>query len=97
MSTSKATNKEGFQAELFKHVLHALDDHLVDLFNHVFHTCFPLTLSHHTIHLIDKSGSNIDPNNYKNIMIGHMFSKLYATALHLMLSKEFEWRHPRAR
>ena len=35
MSTNKATNEEGIQAEFFKHGLHALDYHLANLFTHV--------------------------------------------------------------
>jgi len=41
MRTNKVTDEEGFQAELFKHDLHALDYHLVDLFNHIVYTGFP--------------------------------------------------------
>jgi hypothetical protein len=40
MSNSKATKKEGFQANFFKHDLYALVSHLVDLFNHVVCTSF---------------------------------------------------------
>jgi hypothetical protein len=97
MNTSKATNEEGFQAELFKQGLHAMDNHLANLFNHVVRTGFPQSWSHHTIHLIHKSGSSVDPNNYRTIMVGHTFSKLYATILHLKLSRELERRQLRAR
>jgi hypothetical protein len=53
--------------------------------------------SHHNIHLIHKSGSSSDPNNYMTIMVGHTFSNLYATVLHMKLSSELEHRHLRAR
>jgi hypothetical protein len=41
MRTNKVTDEEGFQENLFKHDLHALDYHLVDLFNHIVYTGFP--------------------------------------------------------
>jgi hypothetical protein len=48
MSTSKATDEEGFQAEFFKHGLHALDYHLATcltmLFVQVFHRLGHTTL-----------------------------------------------------
>jgi hypothetical protein len=90
MSSSKANNEEGFQAKFFKHSLRALVSHLVDLFNHVVHTSFPSAWSHHIIHPIHKSGPSSDPNNYRMIMVGHTFSKLYATVLHMKLSSELE-------
>jgi hypothetical protein len=97
MSTNKAADEEGFQAEFFKHGLHALDYYLVDLFNHVVCTGFPQAWSHHTIHPIHKSGPSADPNNYRTIMVGHTFSKLYAIVLHMKLSRELERRLLRAR
>jgi len=57
MNTNKATNEEVFQAKFFKHDIFPLYNHLVDLFNHVVHTGFPQTWSHHTIHPIHKLGS----------------------------------------
>jgi hypothetical protein len=97
MSNNKSTDEEGFQAEFFKHGLHALVSHLVDLFNHVVRTGFPSAWSHHIIHPIHKSGPSSDPNNYRTIMVGHTFSKLYATVLHMKLSKELDQRSLRAR
>jgi hypothetical protein len=97
MSNNKATHEEGFQAEFFEHGLHALVSHLDDLFNHVFRTGFPFAWLHRIIHLIHKSGPNSDPNNYKTIMVGHTFSKLYATVLHMKLSNELERRSHRVR
>lgn len=85
MNTSKDANEEGFLVDLFKNGTHWLVLHIVDLFNHVVCLEFPLTLSHHIIHLIHKLGSIADPKNYKEIMVGHMFLKLYAIALHLWL------------
>ena len=90
MNNSKAADEDGFQAEFFKHGLRALVPYLVDLFNHVVCTGFPSTWSQHIIHLIHKSGPSLDPNNYRTIMVGHTFSKLYATSLHLQISKELE-------
>lgn len=71
--------------------LRALVSYLVGLFNHVVRTCFPFAWSHHTIHLIHKSGPRSDPNNYRMIMVGHTFSKLYATILHMRLPNELDW------
>jgi hypothetical protein len=63
-----------------------------------FYTGFPSAWSHHIIHLIHKSTPNSNPNNYRTIMVGHTFSKLYATVLHILkLSSELEHRHLRAR
>jgi hypothetical protein len=92
MHTSKATDEEGFQAKLFKQGLHTMDNQLADLFNHVVCMGFPQSWSHHIIHPIQKSGSSTDPNNYRTIVVGHTFSKLYATALHLKLLRELERR-----
>ena len=41
---------------------------MTDLFNHVVCTWFPPTWSHHTIYLVHKSGSSMDPNNCRMIM-----------------------------
>jgi len=92
MSTNKATDEEGFQAEFFNHRLHPLDYHLVDLCNHVVCLGFPQAWLHHTIHLIHKLGPNADPNNYRMIIVGDTFSKLYVTILHMNLSRELERR-----
>jgi hypothetical protein len=97
MNNNKAADEEGFQAEFFKHGLRALVSHLADLFNHVVRTGFPSAWSHHIIHPIHKSGPSSDPNNYRMIMVGHTFSKLYATTLHRKLSSELERRHLRAK
>jgi hypothetical protein len=69
MSTNKAADEEGFQAKFFEHDLHALDYHLANLFNHGVCTGFPQAWLHHTIYPIHKSGPNLDPNNYKTIMV----------------------------
>jgi hypothetical protein len=39
----------------------------------------------------------MDPNNFKTIMVGHTFSKLYPTVFHLKLSRELERRQLSAR
>lgn len=97
MNTSKATNEEGFQLEFFEHVLHALDNHLAYLFNHVVRIGFSQAWSHHTIHSIHKSGPSVDPNNYRTIMVVHTFSKLYALVLHIKLSRDLKGRLLRVR
>jgi hypothetical protein len=97
MRNNKATYEEGFEAEFFKHSLRDLVPYLVDLFNHVVLTCFPLSFSHHIIHTIQKSGPNSDPNNYSMIMVGHTFLKLYATVFHRNPSSELESRYLRAK
>ena len=96
MSSNKSTDEEGYQAEFFKHGLRVLVSYLVDLFNHVVREGFPPVWSHHITHLIHKSGATSDPNNYRTIMVGHTFSKLYATILHMKLSNDFEQRNLRA-
>jgi hypothetical protein len=90
MNTRKAADEEGFQVKIFKQGLHATDNHLVGLFNHVVYTGFPPSWSHHIIHPIRKSSSSMDPKNYRTIRLGHTFSKLYATVLHLKLFGELE-------
>ena len=97
MNSSNAADEEGYQAEFFKHDLRALVSYLVDLFNHVVREGFPPVWSHHIIYPIHKSGSTSDPNNYRTIMVGHMFSKLYDTVLHKKLSSDLEQRNLRAR
>jgi hypothetical protein len=97
MNNNKAADEEGFQAKLFEHSLCALVSHLAYLFNHVVRTGFPSSWSHHIIHPIHKSGPCSDPKNYRTFMVGHIFSKLYATTLHMKLSSELEHRHLRAK
>jgi hypothetical protein len=80
-----------------KQGLHAMDNHLADLFNHAVCMSFPQSWSHHIIHPIHKSSSSTDPNNYRTIMVGHTLSKIYAMTLHLKLSGELERRQLRAR
>ena len=63
MSSSRATNEEVFQDELFKHGLRALDYHLDDLFTHVVCIGFLESWPHDIIHLIHQSDPNIDLNN----------------------------------
>ena len=97
MSSSKAMDEEQFYVELFKHGLHAIYCHLVDLFNHVVRTSFLKPWSHHIIHLIYKPIPSVDPNNYRTIMVEHNFSKLYATVLHMQFFGNFEQRHLKAK
>ena len=97
MNNSKAADKEGYQAEFFKHGLHPLVSYVADLFNHVVREGFPLVWSHHIIYSIHKSGPTFDPNNYRTIMVGYTFSKLYATVLHRKLSSTLEERDLKAR
>jgi hypothetical protein len=97
MNGSKAADEEGFQAEFFKHGLHALVSYLVNFFKHVVHIGFPSKWSHYIIHLIHKSSPGTDHNNYKTIMVGHAFLKLHATVLHMKLSCDLEQRHLRDR
>jgi hypothetical protein len=73
VNASKAADEEGFQEEPFKQGLHAMDNHLADLFNHVAYTGVPQSWSHHIIQPIHKSGSSTNPNNYKIIMVGYTF------------------------
>jgi hypothetical protein len=41
MSTNRATNEEGLQAEFLKHGIRSLESYIVDLFNHVVCSGFP--------------------------------------------------------
>jgi hypothetical protein len=97
MNSSKETDEEGYHADFFKHGISTLVSHLVDLFNHVVREGFPPAWSHHIIHLIHKSCSGSNPNNYITIMVGYTFSKLYATVIHRKLSSDLEQRHLGAR
>jgi len=93
----KAANEEGYQAEFFKHGFYALVSYLADLFNHVVREGFPPTWSHHIIHPIHKSSSNSNRNNYRMVMVGETFLKLYAIVLHRNLSSDLERRQLRIR
>jgi hypothetical protein len=97
MSTNKTTDEEGIQAEFLKQGIRSLESYIVDLFNQVVCSGFPLSWTRHIIHPIHKFGSSSDPNNYRTIMVGHKFSKLYATILHHWFSEEMERHHLRAR
>ena len=50
-----------------------------------------------TIYSINKLGCCAKSSNYRMIMVGHTFSKLYATILHMKLSRELERRLLRSR
>jgi hypothetical protein len=54
-----------------------------------------MVTSHHSPNTQIKP--QLGSNNYKMIMVGHTFSKLYAMVLHMNLSSELERRHLRAR
>ena len=97
LNNNEVADEKGFQAKFFKHGLHALVSYLADLFNHVVCIGFPSAWSHHIIHRRHKPGPSSDPNNYRMIMVGHIFSKLYATILHMRLFNGIEQRHLRAR
>ena len=97
MRCSRAADEEGFQAELFKLGASVLGSYLPKLFNRVVCTGFPDSWSRHVIYPIHKSGPASDPTNYRTIMIGHTFAKLYATALNTMLSSELDRRGCRAK
>lgn len=97
MRCNRAANEEGFQSELFKFGASVSGPYLSTLFNRVVCTGFPIYWSRHLIYPIHKTGLVFDPSNYRTIMIGHMFAKLYATALNAMLSRELDRRGCRAR
>jgi hypothetical protein len=97
MNTNRAADEEGLRAEFIKHGVRSLESYIVDLFNQVVCSGFPIAWARHIIHPIHKSRSNSNPNNYCTITVGHTFSKLYATVLHQWLSEEVERRHLRAR
>ena len=97
LNTSRATNEEVFQAEFFKHGIHSLIDCNAHLFNYVVCSRFLKAWSHHTIHLIHKLGFMTKSNNYRMIMVGHTFSKLFAATLHLWLLEELVRHQLRAK
>ena len=94
---SRAADEEGFQAELFKLGASVLGSYLLTLFNRVVCTRFPDSWSRHHVYPIHKSGPIFDLGNYRTIMIGHTFAKLYLTALNTMLSSELNRRGCRVR
>ena len=96
-SCSHAADEEGFQAELFNFGALVLGPYLFILFNRVIHTGFPTSWSRHLIFPIHKTGPVSDPGNYKTIMIGHTFAKLYVTTLNATLSVELDRKGCRAR
>jgi hypothetical protein len=49
MSTNRATDEEGLQAEFLMHGIRSLDSHIVDLFNHVVCLGFPHSWTRHII------------------------------------------------
>lgn len=67
------------------------------LFNKVVCTGLPVSWSRHLIYPIHKTGPTSDSGNYRTIMIGHIFAKLYATAFKAMLSRAFDIKGHRAR
>lgn len=97
MKCSRAADEEGFQAELFKFDASLLGLYLSTLFNRVIHTKFPNSWSRHLIYPIHKNGPIFNPGNYRTIMIGHAFAKLYATTLNAMLFGDLDRKGCRAR
>jgi hypothetical protein len=97
MSTSRVVDKEGFQANFLEHCIDSLNFHIADLLNHVIYSGFLQAWSQDNISLIFKSRANLDPNNYRNLMLRYTFSKFYAIVLHLWLSNELKRRHLKAK
>lgn len=95
MRCSKIVDEEGFQAELFKLGTTILGLYLSTLFNRL--VCFPNSWWRHIIQPTHKSRLDFDPKTYGTIMIGHTFSKLYATTLNTILSSELDRRNCRAK
>ncbi len=83
--SSRTPNEEGFQVEFFKLGISVLGPFLTVLFNLVVCVNFPDSWSWHIIYLIHKSRLASNPKNYKTIMVGHTFAKLYATVLNRYL------------
>jgi hypothetical protein len=96
MSTNRAADEQGLQAEFLKHGIWFLESNIVDLLNQVVCSSFAPSKTQNIIHPIQKS-SSFDQNNYRIIMVGHTFSKLYAIVLHQWLSEELERHDLRAR
>ena len=81
---------DGLQAELLKHDIESLVMPLFDLFNLTIFLGFHDSWTKHIIHRIHKVGDPHEPNNYRTIMIGHIFAKLYSMALDVLLSHRLE-------
>ncbi len=97
MKCSHVADEEGFQAKLFKFGASVLGPYLSILFNRVIHTRFSSSWSRPLIFPIHKTDPVSDPGNYRTIMIGHTFAKLYVTTLNAMLSVELNRIGCRAR
>lgn len=88
MRCNRAADEEGFQDELFKLSISVLGSFLSALLNRVVCTGFLDSWSRHVIYSIHRTGSVLDPDNYRTIMIGHTFAKLCATTKNTNLSRE---------
>lgn len=62
------------------------------LFNMAVCFGFPASWLRHVIYLIHKFKLASDPSNYKTIMIGHTFAKLYAMVLNIILTRQIDRR-----
>lgn len=93
----QSADDEGFQAKLFKFGASILGPYLSILFNKVICTRFPVSWSKHLLYPIHKTVPTSNPGNYRTIIIGHTFAKLYATAINAMLFRELDRKGCRAR
>lgn len=96
MRYSIAIDEYGFQAELLKLSSLVIGSYLTILFNKVVCASCLEAWSRYTIHLIHKMRLIYDPKNYMTIMIGHIFAKIYATTLKIILLGELDRRNCRA-
>jgi len=72
-----------FKLNFRKHGIDSRAFHIVDLFDDAICSNFPPLWSQHIIHPIFKSENNFDPDNYKTVVNGDTFAKLYATLLNM--------------
>ena len=92
----RAADHTGLQSEHFIYAVDTLAPILAHLFNRALTEGLPAEWTMHTIVPIHKAGDQLDPSNYRTIMIGHTLAKLYEAVLEEELSSYAEHEGLRA-
>ena len=81
LANHKAGDIHGLKPKLLKWVANDLSEPITKLFNLVAKEGFPASWTINMIQLIFKFGERLCLGNYKTVMLGTLFGKLYGYAL----------------
>ncbi|KAL3693696.1 hypothetical protein R1sor_007347 [Riccia sorocarpa] len=95
LSTGKAADLQGLTVEMLKWGGPGLLKYVTALLNTACLHGFPSVWSSRKVVPLHKSGPRSDPNNYRTIMIGSVFAKLFGKLVELRLTEWCEQRQMR--